>query len=145
MKSGTQFSWNCVNDWSKSRLEVIVTSNCFNNNLDKTKKTKRRPTIVPAIAVRLLKKQRKHVKLTRLKKICSQKPQICLNTILSHFTLKNTLEKSQSFLDSCSSSYSSVTKITSPVWILIDMEKGQKSVNRSLKKTEPIQPKFFGL
>ena len=54
MTSHTHFSWNCMNEWTKSRSEVAVTSYGRNKNLDG--KTNRRPIIAPATAVRLLNK-----------------------------------------------------------------------------------------
>ena len=52
----THFSWNWMNEWTKWRFEVVVTSNARNKNLDDEIKenTKRRPILAPAIAVRLL-------------------------------------------------------------------------------------------
>ena len=43
-----------MNERTKSRFELVVTSYGRNKNLDEIKKTKRRPIIAPAIAVRLL-------------------------------------------------------------------------------------------
>ena len=46
---------NCMNEWTKSRFEVILTPDARNKNLDGKTKNNWRPLIAPAIALRLSK------------------------------------------------------------------------------------------
>ena len=157
MTSHTHFSWNCMNEWTKGRYEVVVTSYGRNKNRDdemkkhswtspdvqfkefsltKQKKLDQERTmngLGKPFRKKSDPKNRKNSKNHSYIAACEQettteKPNFCSNTIFAlYFKLRAKKFTPQNHSLFCSISCFGVTKITTPIWV----QNSWKCVDRS--------------